>query len=607
MNEIDLFDPVFFSEVREAGKPTVNELTLRQRLINYAESFFAFGTSYAVFPTQKNFKVTPLHSEKRNFHVAALISFVIVPIFIGLIYPQVLGLLSFPIFLLLLKISHHGNRFILEDSGAKPSGDSEIRDIMGNLTKGLNFKFPDLNSRDSLLSLTQFHEQIADKIRLILHFTSNADESSKEIAANVLPKWNQKMRDLEAYVENNQVSIGKVVETDILPLLQEVKDNCQQPGFIIPVRTYYDFSFLYSLKSNFGKQLQSCVKTIDLDKYLEELSKQLNPRVPIGLKNLGNSCYLNSAFVLLMHVPFLRQKLDEAIELMAKIKLSSMKDQIDQEAKKEWLFLDAMEEILKESRNKISAPDSLWQRLRNGKVCVSKKTMDRLRKACFDSKVLLGPKSDQYDSSEVLIEFLNLLHTPIDLRKILEVENSEIRQESQVKEPSSLMLSVEIAARENSISLTESIAKFFSTDLVEEELRRVIDGKEQKFPSSNQTFRIGVPPPVILVHLKRFERIYNIKKGIVESRKINDPVYFDPDVCVDLAEFCLPDSTGQLPSARYRLAAVNIHLGEIGSGHYYSLVKKETSWFKCNDSQISPIENVKEELKDGYIFVFERI
>jgi len=88
-------------------------------------------------------------------------------------------------------------------------------------------------------------------------------------------------------------------------------------------------------------------------------------------------------------------------------------------------------------------------------------------------------------------------------------------------------------------------------------------------------------PPILLIHLKRFEYDYNTDTNV----KINDYCqYYDE---IDLEKYMTENHDQE---TKYKLFSVLVHSGTgTGSGHYYAFIKAGTTkkWFKMNDEMVS--------------------
>lgn len=116
------------------------------------------------------------------------------------------------------------------------------------------------------------------------------------------------------------------------------------------------------------------------------------------------------------------------------------------------------------------------------------------------------------------------------------------------------------------------------------------------------TVKRSVPealPPVLLVHLKRFEIDY----ATLTTKKITSFCSFPhhlnmlPYTKQGLAEReggpPSPDTPLQPPGYYdYELVGVTVHTGTLDSGHYYAFVRERqaegSAWFEFNDTHVSP-------------------
>ena len=110
-------------------------------------------------------------------------------------------------------------------------------------------------------------------------------------------------------------------------------------------------------------------------------------------------------------------------------------------------------------------------------------------------------------------------------------------------------------------------------------------------------------PNILIVKLNRFK--YIVDKGRFISKKINTFVSYKTNE-FDLAQYVtspLNDST------TYDLYSIVCHIGDAGSGHYYSLCQNPISgkWLCYNDSRISAIDNPMSIITNhAYILFYRR-
>ena len=107
------------------------------------------------------------------------------------------------------------------------------------------------------------------------------------------------------------------------------------------------------------------------------------------------------------------------------------------------------------------------------------------------------------------------------------------------------------------------------------------------YPAMKQTHLIQIPN-VLVVQLKHFtwaNRTLHKLNSFVECPPLISPLD---------------------QGATFELRAVISHEGSVQSGHYYASVKKNTSWFKCNDNQVS-LQESKVISMNSYILFYIKI
>jgi ubiquitin carboxyl-terminal hydrolase 2/21 len=147
----------------------------------------------------------------------------------------------------------------------------------------------------------------------------------------------------------------------------------------------------------------------------------------------------------------------------------------------------------------------------------------------------------------------------------------------------------------NYISLDECLNGFFKEELLETPYECC---KCKSKSSASKKLYISRYPPVLVLHLKRFET----------ERKLNHPVSF-PLLDLNLKEFQSPflETFG----LNYNLVAVSNHFGSLLGGHYTARVKNwiDDNWCDRNDSTVNSLSN-KENFDDNsaaYILFYENI
>lgn len=264
----------------------------------------------------------------------------------------------------------------------------------------------------------------------------------------------------------------------------------------------------------------------------KEIPKKQDKNFPTGLRNIGCSCYLNSAVQQLYN-----------IEPIRKVVLNGKFNDNDK--------LKALQEMFKgmSSDSSFFDPDKLPYEL--------------------------GYNGKQEDAASCLMSLLNILEEKISERKLITVFYEKIYKECNhtLKYPAvvfDLLL--------NGDTLEDCLNKRFSnkspTDDNEEYCeccREKVTAVKEQLTSVPQTFIVALGRGLSL-------------DG--QCIKKNDKVSFPLDLQIN-KEWCAEDLSKNIPS--YNLTGIIVHSGSCEGGHYWSYVKKGEKWYKCNDDTVSEV------------------
>ncbi|KAK7025134.1 ubiquitin carboxyl-terminal hydrolase 4 [Favolaschia claudopus] len=123
-------------------------------------------------------------------------------------------------------------------------------------------------------------------------------------------------------------------------------------------------------------------------------------------------------------------------------------------------------------------------------------------------------------------------------------------------------------------------------------------------------------PPILVIHLKRFEIHGRF------SDKIDTFVDY-PTKGLDLTNFMPPplppgadkshmtsmspdDPRSQVPPYRYNLYGVTMHSGNLTSGHYTAFVADRAGWKSCDDSSVRPVDEKAVVSQRAYVLFYKR-
>ncbi|XP_057812302.1 ubiquitin carboxyl-terminal hydrolase 25-like [Salvia miltiorrhiza] len=144
-------------------------------------------------------------------------------------------------------------------------------------------------------------------------------------------------------------------------------------------------------------------------------------------------------------------------------------------------------------------------------------------------------------------------------------------------------------------SLREALQKFFQPEVLDGNNKYKCDNCK-KLVAARKQMSILEAPNVLVIQLKRFEGIF--------GSKIDKPIAFD-EILVLSSHMC-KGSKDQQPE--YNLFGTIVHSGfSPDSGHYYAYIKDAIGrWYCCNDSYVS-VSTLQEVLSEKvYILFFSR-
>lgn len=471
----------------------------------------------------------------------------------------------------------------------------EVAGFLINELKAASHEFVQFESFEDLLKLEKEFERLKalemQVIDLVLDESRVLPEDLKGIAGNVLQKLQKEIAALYAVVSVRQAEITKLINQVKCNIEKDLKREEIQNGPDLTDELGSYLNLLNFMDTEFKEYLNSVI-TQDRELILAA-DKLASSERPVGLINLGNSCYMNSITQLILNTPYLRHQLINA--------QSAFKE----ESKHEQGMLDSLFEIDREIKTIQIAPkarSSGWVKslfgLMGPKSSPSPETLKKLRDSLYGAGALAYGLYAQNDAAEAINPILDLIGAHFFLRKRIITETGHL---SEGNIESTTLLTLNVAG-----SLKESLSHYFSSEDVDfNDYNLPRPGCDFTTVNSKQTYRFeGAPPPLILVHLKRFEAMRDAS-GRMVLKKISDFIDVKPNEEYDLSAYFGGEGTPDSLNAKYRLRAFVVHEGGISGGHYYSLVKKGENWYKCDDVNVDVVSDVEKESRKGYIFALE--
>ncbi|XP_022732901.1 ubiquitin carboxyl-terminal hydrolase 25-like [Durio zibethinus] len=327
------------------------------------------------------------------------------------------------------------------------------------------------------------------------------------------------------------------------------------------------------------------------------LSEKRKKGPPLGLRNLGNSCYLNSVLQCLTYTPplanfCLRSQHSSSCDASASKKPRDCPFCILEA----WITRSLTLDLTLDSPSKIQSCLKIFsEHFRFGRQEDAHEFLRYVIDACHNTCLRLkkfrrkgseggGGGGEAVNGNTVVKEiFGGALQSQV---KCLGC-GGESNKVDEIMD-----ISLDIL---NSGSLKEAMHKFFQPEILDEHNKYKCDNCK-KLVVARKQLSIRQAPNILVIQLKRFEGIF--------GGKIDRLITFE-EVLV-LSTFM--SKASQDPQPEYYLFGTIVHSGySPESGHYYAYIKDAMGrWYCCNDSFVS-LSTLQEVLSEKvYILFFSR-
>lgn len=322
------------------------------------------------------------------------------------------------------------------------------------------------------------------------------------------------------------------------------------------------------------------------------LSQKRKNGPPLGLRNLGNSCYLNSVLQCLTYTPPL------ANFCLANQHSSLCDSAADAERKRDCPFC-ILEKRIARSLSVDLALDSpakivnclriFAEHLKCGRQEDAHEflryVIDACHNTCLRLKKLRRKGTEPFNGNNTVVKeiFGGALQSQVECLSCGALSN---------KVDDIMDISLEIM---HSSSLQESIQKFFQPEILDGNNKYRCDNCK-KLVKARKQMSIHQAPNILVIQLKRFEGIF--------GGKIDKVIAFEEVLVLSN----VMSKASQDPQPVYNLFGTIVHSGfSPESGHYYAYIKDAMGrWYCCNDSYVS-LSTQEEVLSEKvYILFFSR-
>lgn len=336
----------------------------------------------------------------------------------------------------------------------------------------------------------------------------------------------------------------------------------------------------------------------------------------IGIKNIGNTCYLNSILQIILNT-------NELVEFFKDTKYIMY---ILNYIKNNLLEQNQYNNYSKLINKRLSTISHQFHSLINSKnkilnLSEFKKNFDNIDKKLEFYKLI------QHDAMEALDTILERIHNELeneieieysinidfikeaieinykksysiieDLFSYLEIMSLKCNECNYIskKIDKNRFLILELPTDNNKISLYDILNLYHSEEILDDLNKYYCSNCNNKINAIKKISFLMLPK-ILIIQIKRFDRKLN---------KLDHYVDF-PLKNLDLTSY-IHESTNEINKNNlYNLYGVVNHIGSFNKGHYFTFIFKNNNWFSISDDNINIIDESKIISKNAYILFYK--